>query len=159
QLAAGETRAVEQAGVVELVLYAEIATSQQALQRAEIGQIAGAEHQRARIAEPVGEFLLQLPGLAVVATELMPTAGADAVPCGGFLQRGDAVQVTGQAEIIVAAEVDQGAAVDLDAGAVARIDHTATAPKCGLGAVRLLAQQSRREVGPRRAHAAASTVM
>ncbi len=68
----------------------------------------------------------------MVAADAGRTGAADAVPGGGFLQRGDHVQVLAQAQVIVAAETDQLAAIDQHLGAVAGLDLAARAQR-GLG--------------------------
>ena len=70
QAATGQPGGVEQAGVVEPVLHADVVVvSQQCLLHGEVGDEAAVEQQRARVAKPVGHFPLQLLVQGVVAAD------------------------------------------------------------------------------------------
>ncbi len=130
EFAAGQSRAVDQAGVVALVLHADVAIAEQGLQDGKVGQVAAAEQQGARIAHPLGGFALERGVFAVVPANQCRGAAADAVMRAGFLERTHHIQVLGQAEVIVAAKIHQGAAADAHVHAIARLDCAARTQQC-----------------------------
>ena len=74
-----QARAVEQAGVVELVLHADIARPEQRLHHRQVGQVAAAEQQRARVAQPLGGFQFEGRMFRAVAADQRRRAAADAM--------------------------------------------------------------------------------
>jgi hypothetical protein len=127
QAAAGQACGIDQAGVVEAVLHADVVLAQQGLQDREVGEIAAAEDQRARIAEPAREFLFQRFVRGVMAGDQVRGGTAGAFARGGVLQRVDDGELLRQAEVVVAAEIQQPAAVEFAAHAVAARDRAAHA--------------------------------
>ena len=125
-------RGIDQRGMVELVLHARVAVAQQCLHHGEVGHVAAAEQQGPRRLQPVGEFGFQRGVLRAVAADQVRggTAGtfASRIP-----QRGDHARMLRQAEVVIAAEVQQLASIDLATHAVApRNRATATPPMRGL---------------------------
>ncbi|MCW0462723.1 hypothetical protein NB717_003791 [Xanthomonas sacchari] len=128
QAAAGQAAGVEQAGVVEPVLHAHVLfLAQQRLLHRQVGDEAAAEQQRLRIAEPVGDLAFQRLVQRVVAAHQVRGGGAGALARGRVLQGGDHFELLRQAQVVVAAEAGQPAAVHFQAHAVAAADAAAHA--------------------------------
>ncbi|KAF1012761.1 MAG: hypothetical protein GAK31_03978 [Stenotrophomonas maltophilia] len=133
QARAGQPRGIDQAGVVELVLYADIVFfGQQGLLHGQVGGEATAEQQRTRVAEPLGHVALQRLVQCVVAADQVRCAGADAFACGCILQCIDHAELLGQAQVIVAAEAGQPAPVQFQADTIAAL-HRAAGTVAALG--------------------------
>ena len=116
ELGARQQRRIVERGMVELVGKHRIAAPDQRGDDAEVGHVAGGKQQRARQAARIrASAVFERVMRRAVAEDQMRGAGADAVARGAFAaaaapDRGSA----GEAEIIVAAERDELAAVDRD---------------------------------------------
>ena len=139
QAGTGQPRGIEQAGVVELVLHADIVLfAQQRLLNRQVGGEATAEQQRTRIAQPLGHFALQRFVHGVVTTDQVRGTGTGALACRGVLQRVDHAELLGQAQVVVAAEARQPLAVHFQAHAITtgdRAPRAATALGIAQGAL------------------------
>jgi len=111
---AGESGAVDQRGVVEAVADHTVTATGQCGDGAEVGHVAGGEQQGARPAGEGGQFPFQRGVFGVVAADQVGGAAAAAAAGGGSGQRGGDARVTGEPEVVVAAEGEQVAAVDLE---------------------------------------------
>ena len=136
QLAARQAGRIDQAGVVEPVLHAHVAVLQQCLLDGEIGEETAAEQQATRIAQPVGDVLFQAFVGQVMPGDQVGSAGARAFAAGRILQRVLHLELLGQAQIVVAGEFGQPAAIDLHPHAVAAGDGAAHA-RASLGGAEL----------------------
>ena len=125
QFAAGKPRGVDQTGVIQTILHADVFFAQQRLHHRKVGEVAAAEQQRARGAQPVGELAFQRVVMGVMTADQMRGAAAGTIARCAGLQRVDHCEMLREAEIIVAAEVGQPAAVDFVAHPVAAGDRTA----------------------------------
>ena len=139
QACTGQPRRIEQAGVVELVLHADIVLfAQQCLLHRQVGGEATAEQQRTRIAQPLGHFAFKCLVQGVVAADQVRGTGTSAFACGGVLQRVDHAELLGQAQVVVAAEAGQPLAVHFQAYAITtgdRAPRAATALGIAQGAL------------------------
>src|SRR5690606_6580481 len=90
----------------------------------------------------------------VVAADQVRAGAADAVTGGGALHRIDHLELLRQAEVVVAAEVQQPAAVDLHAHAVATADHAAAAHHVARQRFGALGLRAATEVGALGGHGA-----
>jgi len=133
----GEPRAVDQAGVVPLVLHAQVAGLQQALQDREVGLVAAREEQRPLVAQPLGGLALEGGVQGVVARDQRRAAAAEAVPGGGLAQGADRLGGSGEAQVVVAAELQQRAAIDHHARALGALDHAPPALRVAAPTLRL----------------------
>ena len=127
QRAAGQFRGIDQRGVVELVLHAGIAFAQQRLQHREVGQVSAAEQQRAFALQPVGKRDFQRRVLRVVPADQMRCGCARACTR-RIAQRRDQLRMLRQAEVVVAAEVQQRASIDHAVHAIAAGDRARMTP-------------------------------
>ena len=124
QARTGQPRRIQEAGVVELVLHADITLfAQQCLLHGQVGGEATTEQQRARVAQPLRHFALQRVMQGVVAADQVRCTGAGAFACGGILQRVDHAELLGQAQIIIAAKAGQPLAVHFQADAITTVDR------------------------------------
>ena len=119
QARAGQAGGVDQAGVVEPVLDADIVVLQQRLLHRQVGGEAAAEQQRARHAEPFGHLALELRMQGVVAADQVRGGRAGAFARDRVLQGGADFELRSQAQVVVAAEAGQPLAIDLDPHPVA----------------------------------------
>ncbi len=148
QARTGQPRGIEQAGVVELVLHADIVLfAQQRLLHRQVGGEATAEQQGARVTEPVGQFAFQRVVQRVVATDQMRGTGTGAIACGRILQRVDHAELLGQAEVVVAAEPGQPAPVNFQAHAITTGDRAPRAATALCIAQRALGLEAGGQVG------------
>jgi hypothetical protein len=113
---ARELHGVDQGSVVEPVGEDRVVAPDQRRNDPQVGQVAGREEQGARKAGERGELLLEHGVRAEVAADQMRGAAADAPGAGAGAGGVDQRRVIGQAEVIVAAEADQRAAVNLACG-------------------------------------------
>ena len=109
QGAAGQLGAVDQAGVVAPVLHADVALAQQRLQHRQIGHVTAAEQQRRGYAEPVGDLALKRVVGGMVAADQMRGHAAGTFARGHVLQRTGHRELLRQAQVVVAAEIQQPA--------------------------------------------------
>src|SRR5690606_24759293 len=116
-----------------------------------------AEQQRARRADPFGQLALQLVVDRVVAADQVRGGAAGALARSGVLQRVDHRELLRQPQAIVAAEVQQPAAIDLAAHAVAADDGAAHARTSERGALLALRGDARVQVGALSHRAASRT--
>ncbi len=120
QPATGQPRGIEQAGVIEPVLHADIVFfAEQRLLHGQVGDEAAAEQQRRRIAQPFGDFAFQCFVRGVVPADQMRGGGAGTIAGSGILQRGDHFELLRQAQVVVGTETGQPTAVDLQPHAIA----------------------------------------
>ncbi len=126
QAATGQARSIQQAGVVEPVLHADIVFfAEQGLLHGEVGGKATAEQQRPRITEPVGHFLFQRFMQGMVAADQVRGGRAGAFARGGILQCADHAELLGKTQIVIAAEVGQPLTVHFQLHAIAPAHHAA----------------------------------
>ena len=104
-----------------------VARFEQRLDDADIGHVAGGKKQRARVADEFGQCLFELVVVAAVAVDEMGRAAADAEGIGGALEGGDDVGMVGEAEVVVAAEADDLAAIDAHERLLRRVGDAAEA--------------------------------
>ncbi len=124
QACPGQPRRIEQAGVVELVLHADVVLfAQQRLLHGQVGGEATAEQQCTRITQPLGHFAFQRVMQGVVAADQVRGAGTGAFARRCILQRIDHAELLGQAQVIIAAEASQPLAVHLQADAITTADR------------------------------------
>ena len=149
EFGAGQISAVEQAGMIELVLHAKIAVGQQRLHRAEIGHVAGREQQRAIAPGPLRQFLFQRRMFVAMPTEQMCCTGADSPTHGGKGQGFAHSSMLGEAKVVVAGEIKQRFAIDDDARAVDGSDRTQAAQQVIACTLRMCLGQTREQVRAR----------
>jgi hypothetical protein len=116
---AAELGAVHDARVVELVQQDRVARTDQGADGADVGGVAGAEHQRALPAGEPGHLGLELLVQRDGAGERADAGGAGAVLVDRGLRGGGDPLVAAEADVAVAGHHQQALAVDLDVGAVA----------------------------------------
>ena len=109
---AGKQRAIDQAGVVQLVLDDGAVPPQQRGEDAEVGLIAGAEDQRGFLAhvrrQPIFQLLVQIEG----AVQKAASRAAGAIAVEGNLGALEDIRMMSQAEIVVRADHDLALAPD-----------------------------------------------
>jgi hypothetical protein len=149
QFGAAELGAIEQAGVVELVLHAHVAARQQRLQRAEIGHVAGGEQQRALAPGPGGQRFFQFRVRGAVAADQVRRRAAHAFLARRPGERGDQLRVLRQAEVVVAAERQQALAAGFQPRAVGVVDRAQPAQQPGAGTFSRLDGHAFEQVRPR----------
>ncbi len=148
QVCAGQCRGIEQTGVVELVLHADVAfLAQQRLLHGQVGQVRAGEQYGARIAEPVGHFVLQGIVQDMAAARAGGRTAAAAFARGRILQRVDHPELLAQPQIIAAAEGGKPAAIDFQAHAIAAADGTLGGRTRGGDPRRTQGQDSGRQIG------------
>jgi hypothetical protein len=133
-----EPGAVDQGGVVQrLGKDHRIGIHTQGTQDREVGHVAGAQRQRARLFEmrrhPLGQALLKKMMCAAVARHQVRGAAAGAIQLGAFAQRFDDLRMRGQAQVIVAAKGQQVTAVDQLARRAGAIGDAAAARQAARG--------------------------
>ena len=131
-IGARQTRAVDQRRVIQRVGEQRRAAARERGERREIRHVAGAEVKRARVVDEAagefGEIVFELRMRARVAAEQMRAAAARAVSLRAFGDRRDQLRMRGEAEIIVAREADDLAAIDGHVRGARRVgDAAATA--------------------------------
>lgn len=137
QPAAGQACGIEQAGVIEPVLHADIVFfAKQGLLHGQVGDEAAAEQQRRGIAEPVGDLAFERFMRGVVAADQMRGGGAGTIARGGVLQSGDHFELLRQTQIVVGAKTGQPAAIDFQPHTIAAA-HLAPYPDPFLGHTQL----------------------
>ena len=139
---AGQARGIDQAGVVEPVLHAQVALAQQRLQHREVGHVAAAEQQRALALQPVGEVAFQRGVLRAMPADQV-RGGAARAFAGRIAHCGDDAGMLRQAEVIVAAEIQEYPAVDFTAHAFAPRHRAQDAPALQGIALRARCQRAR----------------
>ncbi|MNT22445.1 hypothetical protein D3C72_1578270 [compost metagenome] len=148
QARAGQPRGIEQTGVVELVLHADIVLfAQQRLLHGQVGGEATAEQQRTRVTEPLGHFAFQCVMQRVVAADQVRSPGTGPFTRGGVLQCVDHAELLGQAQVIVAAEAGQPAPIDFQAHTIATGDRAPRAATALCIAQRALGLEAGGQVG------------
>ena len=117
-----EPHAVDDRGVVEAVGNDRVLFAQQRLEHAAIGVETGGEHDRIRLAQVLGDRLLELTMQRLRSADEAHGSHAKAELLHGAARRRDDVRVIGEAEIIVGAEIDRIARAlrgrDMDAPAL-----------------------------------------
>jgi hypothetical protein len=108
---AGELRAVEQAGVIELVLHAQFTAFKQRLHHAEVGHVAGGEKQRALASRPFGQRFFQRGMFATMAADQMRRPLPTPLASAACFNAATSLRMLRQTQIVVAAERKQAASV------------------------------------------------
>ena len=117
-----EPHAVDDRGVVEAVGNDRIFVSKQRLEHAAIGVETGGEHNRVRLAQVLGNRLLEFTMQRLRSADEAHGGHAEAECVHGAARRRDHVRVVGEAQVIVGAEIDRIARAlrrrDMDAPAL-----------------------------------------
>ena len=118
QRRARQPAAVDQRGVVQAIAVDRRLARGERRDQAEVRHVAGREQDRPLAPGPGGEFLLERLVLRLVAGDQVRGAGADAVHARRGDESLDDPRMRGEAEVVVAAEVHAGPAVEHDVGGV-----------------------------------------
>ena len=116
QRRAGELRAGDQRVVGVLVEHRVVLAPEEAGDGADVGDVAGGEHERGFTAVEVGQLVLELAVEVEGAVEQAGARDPGAVLRSGALGGLDHLRVVREAEVVVGAEVDVVAALDGEAG-------------------------------------------
>ncbi len=146
ELRAREQRAVVQARVVEAVPEHRVAAAAERREDREVREVAGREGQRARAfarRDERGQLLLQRRVRRHVAADEVRRAGAHPPQQRGVTRGGDDRGIVGEAQVVVARERDERAAVDGDARTLRRGDR----PSCAREALRAAPPERVGELG------------
>ncbi len=106
QLRAREQAAVEDRGVVAGVGDHGVADAEDRAERAEVGLVAGREHERVLAAHPLGDLRLQFEVQRRGAVQRARAGEAGAVAVQRVLRAGEHALVAGEAEVVVGAQHD-----------------------------------------------------
>jgi len=128
----GQLHRVDQRGVVELVGEHGGATAGKGRGDGDIGQVAGGKAEHPGKADEGGKGLFQVFVRLGMAADQMRGAAAGAPLSGACGQRSGEARVAGQAEVIVAGEIEQALPVDRDGAAAGRLQQAATAAQAKL---------------------------
>ena len=104
--------------MVQFILIQVVIPTEQRADDTEVGQITAGEQQRPLTPGENGQLALQLMMLVTVPADQMGSATANPIAGSRLLKRGQHLRMLGQAEIVVAAEVDTTLAVDVDMDAL-----------------------------------------
>jgi len=149
QLAAGESRCVDERGVIELVFDADVVAIEECRDRAKVRGPSVAEQQCALAAGPSSERIFERGVLIAVAAEQRRRRRADAPARRRVDQRVAQRSVLREAEIIVARKVQELLAGDLHARPIDRLDRADSADERCLHAFRVTRGDAIRKRGPR----------
>ena len=111
---------IDQRGVIQAIAEHRAALLHERGGEAEIRHVARRKQDGALAAREVREFLLERRVLGLVPGDQVRGAGADAVDARSFDEGLRHARMRGEAEIVVAAEIDARKAVELDVGRVLR---------------------------------------
>src|SRR5262249_52353923 len=118
----GESGAVDDAGVVQFIANDGVLVAEQRFEEPAVGVEAGGVEDRVFLAEELRDVGFELLVQVLRAADEADGGEAETVVAqaqmGGLDDRG----VVGEAEVVVGAEVDDVAAVDLDGGILRRLD-------------------------------------
>lgn len=126
---AAEAEAIDQARMVEAIAEGDVAPSKESRERTDVGGVAAGEEERRGEGDPCGEGAFGLEMDAATARDEPGCAGTDSM----FGQRGtaalDEARVVGETEIVVRAEEENGAAINVDEWTVGRFEGVGTPQK------------------------------
>ena len=104
--AAHEPCGVDQRGMVQFVAEQQVVATGQRAEHAEVRHITGGEHQGTGTTGELGEFTLERLVFGAVSADEVRGPGTRTVAMRRFGHRSDDLRVAGEAEIVVAAEID-----------------------------------------------------
>jgi hypothetical protein len=113
---------VSDRGVCVRVHHSEAVRSEESLDRADVGLVAGGEHQRVVTAEPAGDLVFERDVQAIGAVEQTTARRAGTELLGRPHRGGDHIGMRRQADVGIRTEQDTLAAPDADPGWVDRVD-------------------------------------
>ncbi len=148
---AGKLRRIDQRSVIELVAKhfatpIEVAAAGQCGEHGQIGHVAGGKQQRGRLADELRKRGFKILVITMVAGDEVRRTRADTALIERGVAGGDHGRISGQAEIIVAAERDHALAVDRDLRALRAVEQQTPA----LEMIRLQRRQPLLQAGQRR---------
>ena len=114
----GEPASVDQARVVEGVAEDDILWASESLYRSEVGRIPGGEERGRRLSDELPVSLFGASVRVHGARDQSRGGGAYALVVGRRVGGSDEVGMIGKTQVVVGAEAEDGAPVDLDLGAL-----------------------------------------